>query len=240
MTTLALALQFLTIFPVRIARHVTNEDLARSMRWYPLVGALLGMLSALVYAGALHVFSPGVAVVAAVVSLIVFSGALHLEGLADVCDAFYGQRDREQVLAILKDSHVGPMAIVGVFCLLALKLALLARFTPTHALRALVLAPALGRWAMVWLCARSVYARPEGTASPYIGHIDRTTLAIATAFAGLIALVMFPFFGLLTMLATFIATEIYRRSVQRRIGGMTGDTLGTCCEIVELLVLACV
>jgi len=233
-----LALQFLTIFPVKVSGALRHEDLADSMRYYPLIGALLGALSVIAFLGALRWFSPAVAVVAAVVTLIISSGALHLEGFADMCDGFYGFRDRERVLAIMKDSRSGPMAIVGIFCLLALKLVLLARVDPGRAFRVLILAPALGRLTMVWLCATSVYARPEGgTGSAYIGRVDHKTFWIATCFGAALSFSLLHARGLWVMGGAAIFTWAFGRYTKRRIGGNTGDTLGGCSELIEVLVL---
>jgi len=101
------------------------------MRYYPLVGVVIGILSAELYGGSLRLFSPWVATTLAIVGLVLFSGALHVDGFADMCDGFYGQRKRDQILAIMKDSHSGAMAIVGVACLLALKIAFLEAWTCT-------------------------------------------------------------------------------------------------------------
>ena len=93
---------------------------------------------------------------------------------------------RDRILAIMKDSRSGAMAIVGIFCLLAMKIALLGNLETSRAERALILAPAVGRWIMVWLCATSTYARSEGgTASAYIGHVDKKIFLIATLLCAL-------------------------------------------------------
>jgi adenosylcobinamide-GDP ribazoletransferase len=239
MLPLLLAFQFLTIFPIRISRVVRDEDLVKSMRYYPVVGAVLGILGASVYWLMTRCFSPNVAIVSAVLILILFSGALHLDGFADMCDGFYGQRDRDRILAVMKDSHSGAMAIVGIVCLLAMKIALLSSLDPDNTIRALVIMPTLGRWTMVWLSATSTYARAEGgTGSAYIGHVDRLTLWIATLLSVLIAFLFLQVQGLLMMITAFCGAWLFRRYVQRRIGGMTGDTLGACGEWVEVLTLA--
>jgi adenosylcobinamide-GDP ribazoletransferase len=238
-TQLFLAFQFLTVLPIRFSRTVLDKDLAGSMRYYPIVGALLGVLAAGVFAGALRLFSPIVAVVSVVVALVLFSGALHLDGFADMCDGFYGHRDRDQVLAIMKDSHIGAMAAIGIFCLLALKIAFLSSLEIHEALSALILAPTIGRWSMVWLCASSSYARSKGgTASAYIGHVDRLTMIIATFFCAAIAFLLFRAQGLIVMVVAAVFTWMFRRYTVGRIGGMTGDTLGACNELVEVLVIA--
>lgn len=239
MTPLLLALQFLTIFPIRIARNVRAEDLSGSMVWFPPVGAALGALSALSFWIVLYLFSFHAAIVAALVALILFSGALHLDGFADMCDGFYGGRDRDRTLAIMKDSHSGAMAVIGVFCLLAMKIALLANLDEVWILRALIVIPAIGRWSMVWLCARSRYARSEGgTAAAYVGHVGKGGLLTATILCAVIAAALLGWRGLAALAVSTLAAEIFRRYVERRIGGMTGDTLGACSELVEVLTLA--
>jgi len=239
MTQFLLAFQFLSLFPVRVSKTVGEKDLAGSMRYYPLIGAILGGASALLLKAALWWFSPTIAVVCAVVGLIIFSGALHLEGFADMCDGFGGPHDRQRILAIMKDSRSGPMAIIGIFCLLTLKIAFLSNMEPSRAMLALVLAPAIGRWSMVWLCASSTYARPEGgTASAYIGHVDRRTFLTATGFCAVIAILLMGPGGIAAMAGAVAGTWAFRRYVEKRIGGMTGDTLGACSESMEVLTLA--
>ena len=211
--------------------------MAASTRFYPLVGGLLGTLSAGIYLLALRFFSPGVASVGAIVALIGLSGALHLDGFADMCDGFYGHHDRRKILAIMKDSRSGAMAIVGVFCLLSLKIALLLSLDTPRAALALILAPTLARWIMVLLCAVGPYARDEGgTGSAYIGQVDRPTYLIATFFGALIAYVTFQLPGLILMIIAGTFAWAFSRYVRRRIGGLTGDTLGACGEMVEVLV----
>jgi len=234
-----LAFQFLTIFPIRISRTVNDEDLVKSMRWYPLVGAFIGALSAALYYAALQCLSFGAAVISGVVGLVVFSGALHLDGFADTCDGFYGRREKERILAIMKDSRCGAMAIIGIFCLLAFKIALLGSLEPRHAMLALIAVPAVGRWSMVWLSHASTYARAEGgTGSAYIGHVDRRTVWFATLLCAVIVFLLLRWRGLLLLGAAFLGAILFRCNVERRIGGMTGDTLGAYGEFVEVLSLA--
>ncbi len=239
MTPFLLAFQFLTIFPIRISRAIGEKDLANSMRYYPLVGAAIGLCGAGLFKVTGRLFSLNVAAVSAVVGLILFSGALHLDGFADMCDGFYGHRDRRQILNIMKDSRSGAMAVVGIICLLSMKIALLANLDTDRITSALVLLAVLGRWSMVWNAASSTYARAEGgKASSYIGRVNRQTFWIATLFSVGITLLLFRMQGLWIMAVTAGCTWAFRRYTERRIGGMTGDTLGACSELIEVLVLA--
>lgn len=233
-----LALQFLTVLPVPGPSDVEEGDLPRSMSFYPLIGALIGALAGLTGLACAALFPRPIAAAATVAALAAVSGALHLDGLADVCDGFYGNGDRERVLDVMKDSRSGAMAVVGVCCALLGKFALLSGLGAPAALPALVAAGALSRASMVWLCHRSKYARSGGgTGSPYIGRVTAGTAILATAVALAIGIAASPRRGAVAVIVAAAAAVLYRRRVEARIGGMTGDTLGAACELVELAVL---
>ena len=85
------AVIFLTRFPIRANRAVTPADLAASAPFFPLAGAGLGVLSALVSASALTIgLAPLISATLAVLTLILLTGGQHEEGLAATADGFGG------------------------------------------------------------------------------------------------------------------------------------------------------
>ena len=72
-----------------------------------------------------EVFPDGVLRPALVVLLIILTGGLHLDGFADVCDGFYAGKSKADALRIMKDPHLGTMAVVGIIAVLMLKVVLL-------------------------------------------------------------------------------------------------------------------
>lgn len=166
MMPLLIALQFLTRLPVRLPGMPEPQQIGRSLLFYPLVGALLGLLllglewllgdTALLLKAAL--------LLAAWVAL---SGGLHLDGLADTADAWVGgYGDRERTLAIMKDPRSGPIAVVVLVLVLLLKFAALVALLEQGPIAALLLAPWLARGLLPLLfmttptCARVAWARP--------------------------------------------------------------------------------
>src|ERR671922_2859676 len=121
----ALALRFLTIVPWPRSEVRRPEDLGASMAFYPVVGALLGSGLLGVYLAGSAAFPDGVLRPALVVLLVILTGGLHLDGLADVCDGFYAGRTKADVLRIMKDPHLGTMAVVGIISVLLMKAMLL-------------------------------------------------------------------------------------------------------------------
>lgn len=235
-----LAAQLLTIVPLpsTSTSQVSAADLGRSMRYYPLIGLAMGS----VLAATQYFFSrwlPAVPVETMVlVLLVILSGALHMDGLADMCDGFYAGKDKSQILAIMKDSHSGAMAVVGIACLFALKLSFLWSVPLAVLPRALILMPAAGRWAMVLLASSSRYARTEGgTAQGYVDHAGFNEAAIAAITLSLAGWFLLHGMGLIILLGVSIFTLIFRQYVLSKIGGVTGDVLGACGEISECVFL---
>jgi len=242
---LHVAIQFLTRIPVPAVRDWRDDELARALPAFPLVGAAVGLLLAGAYAALLAagLGSLPAAIVATAFLGPYLTGALHEDGLGDTADGLFGGRDRETALRIFRDSRVGAYAVVTMGAALLLRAALVAELSPTAALATLPLAHALGRAATVAQMVRLPYARTEGAgvggamvAGVRRHHIILTLLVTAALWAGAVSLLDVPG-PARAVLAAVACTVILTRWYRRRIGGITGDTLGATCVLVELLVL---
>ena len=238
------ALQFLTRFPVRIEPPASGAELGRSLWWYPVVGALLGLvLYATAFALAGRPPLLGAALVLCV--WVLGTGALHLDGLADVADAWVGGHgDRERTLAIMKDVHAGTMAIAALVVVLLLKwsalTSLLTHGAPRFALPVLancVLPPLLARAAIPLLLATTAYVRPGGIATELVAHQRRPANVLVFAAAAALAVGLGALRGLLALLAAAALLFGLRLAFVRRLGGVTGDCCGTVIELIEASVL---
>jgi adenosylcobinamide-GDP ribazoletransferase len=165
------------------------------------------------------------------------TGGLHLDGLADSADAWVGGHgDRERTLAIMKDPRSGPAAVSTVMLALLLKFVALAALVKTGAWPVLLLAPVLGRSALVLLLLTTAYVRSGGMGAAISAHLPRVAavlaLLIVTA-GGLLA----GKAGALALAMAVAAWWVLRWMMMRRLGGMTGDTLGAAVELTEVAVL---
>jgi adenosylcobinamide-GDP ribazoletransferase len=239
MRRLALAFQFLTILPWPRVQVRHPADLGGSMAFYPIVGAVLGSAMVGTYVVGAGVFPDGVLRPALVVLLIILTGGLHLDGVADVCDGFYAGRTKADALRIMKDPHLGTMAVVGIVGVIMLKVVLLSHLPAMLLCSALLIFPAVGRCGMVWGMSMSSYARPEGgTGEAFFRTLARRQVWIATAFVGIWAALAAGWAGLILLGLAAGATRVFVSYCDRRIGGMTGDTLGALNELLEILALA--
>jgi adenosylcobinamide-GDP ribazoletransferase len=228
---LLLATQFLTRLRVPSPRAISERDVASSAWWFPVVGALVGTLVALVVFGA-RFHGPLLAAALGVVAWSWITGAMHLDGLADLADALgAAHRDPQRFLAVLADPHAGTFGIVSIALVLLLKFALLAEL---HAslLLTLALIPAWARLgALVWTRwlppLKTGRAQSLATGLPTSAIVAWSVLLIAVSAIFAPVLLLSPL--------VIAAWGIWLRV---RVGGMTGDCLGAGIEVTEVILLA--
>lgn len=234
---LTTAIRTLTILPLP-GRDAPN--LSAALYWFVWIGALLGAILYLL-ARLLIFFSnsnwpQGTAAIVLVAGVILTRG-LHLDGLADFADAFWGTHQREKTLAIMKDTFVGTFGIVALFLLLLIKWISLVRLIEAQQVIWIVSAAIVSRFVMVELAVVLPYARESGTAESFVNNAGtRHRLVTFFTAAGLIFLIS-HLIGLLVLLSGWVFARIFGFWCAHRIGGVTGDLLGACCEITETLIL---
>ena len=236
MQSFLIALQFLTSLPVRLDRMPEPQAVGRSLLYYPLVGLLLGAMLWLVGAVFENASAPLLAALL-LTGWVALTGGLHLDGLADSADAWLGGfGDRERTLTIMKDPRSGPIAVVVLVLLLLLKFVALWTLLATDQRLALLLAPLLGRSALLGLFLTTPYVRPGGLGQVLAEQMPRDTSRIALGGVVLACLALGSS-GWLALAATVGVGWLSRRAMCRRIGGTTGDTAGALLELVECAVL---
>jgi adenosylcobinamide-GDP ribazoletransferase len=255
---IAAAFAFLTRLPVpgRAGAGATMgdgdlaSDLARSVVWFPLVGAALGGVSIAIERLARGHLPPGLLAVALVAASAALTGGLHLDGLADTFDAWGGGRgDRVRMLEIMRDSRIGAHGAVALFLVLAAKLFAIVDLLSRGAVWPLFAAPLLARWAVVPLMVFFRYARPAGLGAAFRAPGRIARFAGASVVLGLALALGATGMGMSTatgaIAATFGAGAAAALGValgvgawlDRRLGGLTGDVYGAAIELAELAVL---
>src|SRR5439155_26493153 len=237
------AIAFLTRIPVPASYTFVATDVGKSARWFPWVGALIGVACLCVYRGLSAFFPASVVAVAIVATETFLTGALHLDGLADMADGFGGGHSREDVLRIMRDHAIGAYGAMSLILLGVLKIASIAALIDRH--RAdpyLVVAPVLGRWSGVFLSNLLPYARrseqegmPSGGA--VCDFVGRTELFVATVTALPLTIILAGWPGLASWVVVISVSLLMARLCRSRIGGVTGDTLGAGTELSEVGVL---
>jgi adenosylcobinamide-GDP ribazoletransferase len=232
-----IAFQFLTIIPLPFAIRCEKEDMGRSTALFPMVGLVIGAL--LVCANWL--ISPWIsrplcdALLITLLTLI--TGALHLDGLADVCDGLAARGSRERFLAVMKDSQVGAIGAVGLVLALLLKWQALVAIPIELKWQALLFFPALARFGQVLTMTGARHARQEGLGAVFVQGCGKVTLILAFATVLFAGYFLLGLKGVIAVVAVCILSVAGRLFFQRKLGGLTGDTIGCISELNEILVL---
>ncbi len=157
----------------------------------------------------------------------------------------------------MDDSHIGTEGVVTLICILGLKFALLttiadfsefiqtvkvsfSNFTQDTLIKTLLFIPVSGRWAMVIGMFYSKPARAEGLGKIFIEHTKTKRFLLATLFVIILSYLVFQLKGIIAMVVIFALVIICVKLLTKKIGGMTGDTIGAIGEITEIAFLICV
>ncbi|MFH1797804.1 MAG: adenosylcobinamide-GDP ribazoletransferase [Candidatus Omnitrophota bacterium] len=230
------AVQFLTILPVKIRSKVSEGDLGKSLSYFPLAGLVIGLLLAVVVN--IFIFLPDLVKAAFVLIVSVcVTGAIHLDGFADTCDGFYASLSKEKVLEIMRDSHLGAMGMIGVVCILLLKFTLITAIPKDILWKGLIVMAVFSRWCQVLACYVSRYARVEGKARPFVRYDSKGEFLIASLLTILIFLLLMGVNGLVLFAFSLLPILLLINYIKHRIGGMTGDTIGAVSECAEAVIL---
>ena len=236
-------LQFLSRIRLVRQNDWSNERFSHSVRYFPLVGASVGAVMALV--SYLLIFAlpfvgltiPVAASTAILLALWLYlGGGLTCDGFMDTMDGVFSGRDREKMLVIMKDSRVGANGVVGFVMLALLKWAMLISIPIADIPMAFFMAAVLGKLAMVIAIVRFPYARPDGIGKMFQLRANNTTLFVAVGCA-VVCLLPFGILSLVCGIGAICGALYLGRYVTRVLGGLTGDVYGAINETIELLVL---
>lgn len=252
------AIQFLTILPIRMHIEFEKNILHKSVIFFPVVGALLGIIISLCGWGFSFAAPPSLGALLLVIGWIVLTGGLHLDGLMDSADGLLSRRSKDQMLDIMKDSRVGAFGVISAIVIVALKWSALTYLLQEVVAKQLSLAWLVliivgtamwSRWWMVIAVSSWKPARSNGLASMFHG-IKRqyvSTSTTTTLFIYLIVLMIYAinvpndknFFwlALLIPMLSAIVGWVAAKWMKAKLDGLTGDTYGAMIELIEAVTL---
>jgi adenosylcobinamide-GDP ribazoletransferase len=233
-----LAVQFLTRIPVHIPGKVDEADMPLSAVYYPLAGFVIGGVLVAFFLFFGLIFPAGLAAALTLGVYVLLTGALHLDGFVDTVDGLAsggGRGKKEDILKVMNDSRIGAIGAVWLAFLMALKLFLFVRFS-ADLLPVLVLLPVISRAGIVLEMHMAPAAKKNSLASALCGKISLLQALIAL----LSALVIAALFGpkpVLFLIISCLAAGALAKAFEKKLGGLTGDTIGFTVEVLEMLFL---
>ena len=232
---MGIALAFLTRLPVPASLPFSPELLNRANRYFGVVGLLIGGITALCFSLFQLLWSDEIAIVLSMAVTLVVTGVFHEDGLADSADGLGGGIDVEAKLRIMKDSRIGSYGSA------ALVMALLIKFTALNqtgwVVIALLLGHSLSRTVAASMIGAMPYVRDEGGKSKPLASWQTNGDRIVLCVFALLLLLLLPIqFAALMLLVLLTLRLLMKFWLMRQLGGFTGDTLGACQQISEIVI----
>jgi len=231
------AVAFLTRLPVPRGMQDTADSLADSAVFFPVVGLLVSAGAILIH----HFFSAFVAenvvVMVVLVFLVAITGGLHEDALADAADGFGGGWERDQILSIMRDSRVGSFGVLAIVLALLARFVFLSELSPKRLDSYLIAGQVTCRWTALPLAFFLPPARNQsGQGARLAKRITTSSLIAGTLLTGIILGVALRAKALWVGLAAIVMTAATGAYYRRRIGGVTGDCLGATIQLTEVAV----
>ncbi len=231
-----IALTFLTRLPGPSGLEHSEGRLARSARYFPLVGVIVGLIGGVVYFLCSMLFTPLVSAGLAIMASVMATGALHEDGLADSSDGLGALRDRDRALDIMRDSRIGTFGATALLLSFGLRWASLSALAGNDGLIAMVLAHTISRAVLVPVLMSGHRARTRGLASSIAGGVRAGEVLVALLLAFAVAMIV-PVPGLVAIAAAVVVAGMQLAFILRFLGGYTGDGLGAIQQVSEIAVL---
>ncbi len=211
------------------------EPTPTTFAWFPLVGAVLGLVVGCVWWLTARHGAPALAAAVALVADLALTGLLHVDGLADAGDGLLAPMSRERRLAVMAEPTIGAFGVASVVGVLVLRYAAFASARPAPLLVAALWCAS--RTAMVTISQVLPYAREGGIVSAFVGGRRWVlVLAIVAGITGSLALgAHCGRHGVLSVLGVLLGAGAVALLAKRRLGGYTGDVLGASGIVGETL-----
>ena len=235
------SLIFFTRLPFWRIYQPPKEAYQGVVEFWPLTGWLTaGVMAGVLYASSL-VFSYEIAIVLAIVSRLFMTGALHEDGLADFFDGFGGGRDRQRILDIMKDSHIGTYGVLALIVYMLTLWFTLHSLTPIDATLTILAVDPFAKMLSGQVIQMMPYARTEETAkNKTVYRKFPVAASIGLALQGLLPMGFYLWWmqervgWLLLILIPVLVMSFMSFFIWRRLRGYTGDCCGALFLLTEL------
>lgn len=237
-----LLIQFMTRIPIPIKVEYSEKQLGKGIKYFPLVGYLIGIII-FITGIVLNKYIDNKYIISLLLILIELKlvGLIHIDGLADSFDGLFSYRDKDRILEIMKDSRVGTNGVVVLIFYYLAKLILIAEIISRGDMRCLIIYPIIARMSTSVNAGFGVYARDNGMSTGIIGMNQVKDSIFSVILTLLLIISVYYNSGILKGLVMFVAGILFifyfRRVVYKKIGGITGDTMGASLEMTGLIVL---
>ncbi len=230
-------LGFLTTIPVGITMEGI-EKLMKHAYLFPVVGAFLGMVLAVIGLLSTVIFPPIVTSLVVLISIYYLTGINHIDGLADFGDGVASHGTREEKIKAMRDTSVGAgglmfcvFALLGVFASL-FSIAEINLLLPY----ALIIAETGAKQSMVTVAAFGKKMH-EGFGAMTVENTKKSDFITGMLFTGGVSYFFLDTFGVEAFIVSQLAALLVLHAANRHFGGVSGDVIGAANEVGRLAAL---
>ena len=227
-------MQFMTRIPIPVNVEYDEEKLGKSVKYFPLVGAIIGVfLFAVNFLTGKITGNRQIIAIALIIAEILITGLIHIDGLADTADGLFSYAKKEKMLEIMKDSRIGTNGTVALILYFLAKAVFLTAVKPEY----IILYPIISRMATSINAGLGEYARKKGMSNGIIEKNGKKDVAISIVITAVLSFGILGLKGLIVLALAILFILFFMENVKRKIGGITGDTMGASLELTAILVL---
>lgn len=241
--SMVVSFQFLTRLYIPINVDWNYDNLKRSLTWFGLVGAVVGGLLCILMKVCIR-FGVNYSVTSAITLILwlYITGAMHIDGISDMADGFFSNKDKEKTLEIMKDSHVGAFGVIAIVFVLLIKYEMLKEFLISdNRLFLIIIPPIFAR-----LGAGFVLSFYDTTKKSGLGYTFHSTKPgafwlIGFLFFSILSIILY-YKSIIFIILSIIISILLAYWAKKKIGGLNGDIYGAIVEIIEIvgLIFICI
>ncbi len=234
-------IQFMTRIPIPLKVDYSEKKLGKSIKFFPLVGLIIGLILYFTnFLIAIYLknilYNKTIIAIFLIIVEILSIGIIHIDGLADTFDGLFSYAKKERILEIMKDSRIGTNGTVVLILYFITKITLISEIITINP-KYLIIFPIIARLSTSTNAGLSDYARKSGMSNAIISENGIFEVIFALILTILPVFFIIGAKGIIITFIAFLFIIFFMLNVRKKIGGITGDTMGASLELTSILVL---
>ncbi len=234
------ALMMFTKLPLwKIFPNIPGDAYRYAVTWWPFCGWLTGCIYGMVYLLCTIVLPALPSAIIALGTRLMLTGAYHEDGLADFFDGFGGGIDKERILSIMKDSHIGTYGVIALVMFIALQIALVSSVVPMTGAIMIICADPWSKFCAGRMVSFLPYARRSNISKNQVSYpkpdIKDTCIALTCGILPMMIICFIDSSSCMSLLSGSLTSAavsaLLFHLMKKKIGGYTGD----CCGAVYII-----
>ena len=234
-------IQFMTRIPVLLKVDYSEKKLGKSVKYFSLVGLIIGLI--LYFTNLLidiylknFFYNKAIIAIFLIIVEILVVGIIHIDGLADTFDGLFSYADKDRILEIMKDSRIGTNGTVVLILYFITKTILISEVISINS-KYLIIFPIIARLSTSTNAGLSNYAKKSGMSNSIIDENGIFEVIFALILTNFLVFFIVGINGTAITFIAFLFIIFFMINVRKKIGGITGDTMGASLELTSILVL---